>query len=239
MGARGNKALVAWQNNLDAYTARVDAANAIITRLNNGENIAPETAFAALELVQQAKDSSLLITLALAAPVLKIRIGNTLKGLPHSRINLPQSEIDRISGIPKGSRPPPSSYLSKAQIDAHLARFDEGAVRFTSRTDVDKYGTAGNSEAFVMPKSEFDRIVSEAGGDLRVVEQRLGLDDGYLSSGDIMAVRISRQDMPDLRIPSGNESGARNQWVPGGFTSGRVPEAVVDLSNAPFTEIPF
>lgn len=45
--------------------------------------------------------------------------------------------------------------------------------------------------------------------------------------------------MPDLRIPSGNEGGANSQWVPGGFTAGGVPEAVVDLTNAPFTEVPF
>lgn len=107
------------------------------------------------------------------------------------------------------------------------------------RKDVDNYGTARNSEAFVMPKSEFDRIVSDAGGDLRIIEQRLGLSRGYLSSGEAMAVHINRQVMPDLRLPSGNERGANSQWTPGGFTSGGVPEAVVDLTNAPFTEIPF
>ncbi|WP_404401314.1 hypothetical protein [Pelagibacterium halotolerans] len=90
-----------------------------------------------------------------------------------------------------------------------------------------------------MPKSEFDRIVAEADGNLRVVEQRLGLDAGYLSSGDTMAVHIQRQHMPDLHVPSGNEGGANSQWLPGGHTSGGVPEAVVDLTKAPFTEIQY
>mgnify|MGYP002651150812 CR=1 FL=1 len=31
-----------------------------------------------------------------------------------------------------------------------------------------------------------------------------------------------------LRMPSGNELGANDQWVPGGFTSGGVPEATID-----------
>ena len=33
----------------------------------------------------------------------------------------------------------------------------------------------------------------------------------------------------DIKIPSGNEDGANALWEPGGFTSGGVPEAVVDL----------
>lgn len=32
-----------------------------------------------------------------------------------------------------------------------------------------------------------------------------------------------------MRVPSGNESGAwQDFWEPGGFTSGGIPEAVVD-----------
>lgn len=32
-----------------------------------------------------------------------------------------------------------------------------------------------------------------------------------------------------MRVPSGNESGAwQSFWEPGGFTSGGIPEAVVD-----------
>jgi len=31
-----------------------------------------------------------------------------------------------------------------------------------------------------------------------------------------------------LRIPSGNEPGTNENWVPGGYTSKKVPEAVVD-----------
>lgn len=41
-----------------------------------------------------------------------------------------------------------------------------------------------------------------------------------------------RQDIDDvskcnLRIPNGNESGANSFWIPGGYTSGGVPEAIV------------
>ena len=144
---------------------------------------------------------------------------------------------DEIINIPHGSRPDPSTYLSDTQIQAHLSTFDEGAVRFASREKVEKYGTAGNSEAFVLPKKEFDRVVKDSNGDLRAVEIKLGLPKGYLGDGDTMAVYIKPEDIKNIRIPSGNEGGANNQWVAGGYTNGGVPEAVVDLSKTPFTEI--
>ena len=31
-----------------------------------------------------------------------------------------------------------------------------------------------------------------------------------------------------IRVPSGNEGGANELWLPGGYTSGGVPEAVID-----------
>ena len=38
----------------------------------------------------------------------------------------------------------------------------------------------------------------------------------------------------NISLPSGNEMGANNNWIPGGYTSGGIPEAVVyDLDNTP------
>ena len=154
-------------------------------------------------------------------------------------INLNQpATIDDVASIPKGERPDPSTYMSQTDLAEHEALFDEGAVRFTSRRAVEEYGTAGSSEAFVMPKSEFDNVLKESGGDLRVVEQKLGLDLGYLGDKDTMAVYIKPEDMKDIKIPSGNEAGANNYWIPGGKTSGGVSEGVLDLSETPFTELP-
>ena len=39
-------------------------------------------------------------------------------------------------------------------------------------------------------------------------------------------------------LPSGNERGANDKWVPGGYTSGRVIEAVMDFpASLPFKEL--
>lgn len=155
-------------------------------------------------------------------------------------VKLSQNKINEILSTAKGQRPDPSAYLSQAEIDAHLSKFSGGAVRFASADDVVKYGTAGPPNGgFVMPKSEFDSLIRQAGGDMRVVERKLGLDSGTLTSGKTVALEIKPQDMKNLRVPSGNEGGANSHWIPGGYTSGGVPEAVMDFANAPFTPIPF
>lgn len=43
-------------------------------------------------------------------------------------------------------------------------------------------------------------------------------------------IRIDVEDISDLniRIPSGNETGANSLWFPGGFTSGGIAEAITD-----------
>ncbi|MFV8333994.1 hypothetical protein [Flavobacterium sp. GSP14] len=140
--------------------------------------------------------------------------------------------------IPKGSRPLPSTYLKPEYITKHIAKFDDGAVRFTSRTSFNKYGTLGPDGGFVLPKSELDRVLTETGGDLRLVEQKLGLDNGYLGDGDVMIVFIEKKNFNELNLPSGNEGGANSFWLPGGYTSGGVPEATMNFSAKPiFSEI--
>jgi len=41
-------------------------------------------------------------------------------------------------------------------------------------------------------------------------------------------VRVDIDNPANVRIPDGNELGANAQWVPGGKTSGGIPEATID-----------
>ncbi|SLM63231.1 VENN motif pre-toxin domain-containing protein [Dickeya aquatica] len=150
---------------------------------------------------------------------------------------LSQSKINEIVNTPKGQRPEPSTYMSKAEIDSHLAKFDDGAVRFASMDDVKKYGTLGPDSGFVMPKSEFDKLIKESSGNLRVVEQKLGLESGYLGNSNTGIFYIQKQDLKNLKIPSGNEPGANQFWLPGGKTSGGISEAVMDFSHKPNAQL--
>ena len=144
----------------------------------------------------------------------------------------------RVIDTPRGQRPPVDTYLQAEQIERHLASFDEGAIRFTARDKVEKYGTLANGEGFVMPAKEFDALMGRSGGDLRAVERELGLDPGYLGDSNTFVAFVERGDLDGLRIPTGNEWGANQNWLPGGYTSGGVPEAVADLpKGTPFTEV--
>jgi hypothetical protein len=77
----------------------------------------------------------------------------------------------------------------------------------------------------VLPKSYVAQTINDAGGDVRKLEQLLGLDRGYLGDNPVL-VEVAKPAR--LRMPSGNEPGANLQWRPGGYTSGGVPEAVID-----------
>jgi len=142
---------------------------------------------------------------------------------PKVGINLSQNQIDNIILTPKGQRPDPLTYMSKADIDAHLAKFDSGVTKFSASPPSGAVGPPGGT--FVMPKAEADQLIKQADGDLHRLEKLLGLNKGDLGSNP---VRIDVNKPSGLRMSSGNELGANNYWLPGGKTSGGISEATVD-----------
>jgi hypothetical protein len=131
-----------------------------------------------------------------------------------------------------GSRPAPETYLRADYIAEQLAKFDDGIVRFTTKSKINQYGTLGSNEAFVIPASEYNKLRIETGNNLSVIEQRLGLNPGDLTNDDVVIAFIKRVDIGEIKIPSGNEGGAiPGLWLPGGKTAGGYSEAIVDLSN--------
>jgi len=164
----------------------------------------------------------------------------TTPGTGSTKPHLDQATADQIVNTPKGQRPDPRSYLSQADIDAHLQPFrDSGAIRFANRGDVNSYGTLGPpGGTFTLPKSEFDALLKRSGGDYGKVETELGLEPGTLTNGNTVIAYIAPQDLQGLRVPDGNEIGANKNWIPGGYTSGGVPEATVDTpAGLPYKEI--
>lgn len=132
------------------------------------------------------------------------------------------SEAD-ILAIPKGERPDPSTYLTKSYQEAHAELFKDGAVRIQPNAPT---GTIGRTETWVFPKSLADDAIAKSGGDVRVMEELLGLPDGYLEASP---VRVDIPQVTGYKIPTGNEFGANEFWRPGGATwPGGLPEAVID-----------
>jgi hypothetical protein len=84
-----------------------------------------------------------------------------------------------------------------------------------------------------MPKNEADALMSATQGDPRALEKALGLHEGFLDSRKLVRIDISHPDDFNLRIPSGNEAGANEQWIPGGLLPDGAAEAVVDGGKIP------
>jgi hypothetical protein len=146
------------------------------------------------------------------------------QGVPTLSIGsgLTYSETADILAAPKGARPDPGTYLPPDFVEQYLGQFDDGATKIAASAPTGVVGPPGGT--FVMPSSVADSLISNANniGDL---EQSLGLEPGTLGSSP---VRIDVASPSGLRMSSGNELGANSQWVPGGYTTGGIPEATVD-----------
>jgi hypothetical protein len=136
---------------------------------------------------------------------------------------LTQAQIDDIINIPRGERPDPSTYLSPEYIDQHLSQFRNGATKIYASVPTGAVGPAEGT--FVMPSSVADDLIRQANGDVKVLEQLLGFAPGDLGDAP---VRVDVAEPHGLRMPTGNERGVNDYWLPGGYTSGGVPEAIID-----------
>ncbi|WP_419765268.1 MAG: DUF637 domain-containing protein [Arcobacter sp.] len=141
-------------------------------------------------------------------------------------------KIQKIISIPKGQRPNPSTYMSKVQMESQLEKFNDGAVRFTTESNFNKYGIAqSDGTSFIMTKQQADLLLINAKGNSSIVEKELGLPSGFLETNKIVRIDIPQPKELNIRIPSGNEAGVNNLWIPGGkLPSGKL-EAVIDVGN--------
>ena len=138
---------------------------------------------------------------------------------------------DQVINFPKGQRPSPTIYLEEGYINTHYSRFDEGASFLIPKESLDKYGRSmiGRPDGqFVMSKIEMDDLLLKAGGNLSVIEKELGIPFGLWKNKELVRINISKPRELNLRIPSGNESGANNLWLPGGKLPKGYNEAVIN-----------
>lgn len=156
-------------------------------------------------------------------------------GEPDSNSGRSRTEtFDSIKKIPKGQRPSPESYMSPEEIAEHGKRFENGASRLTLKNNLKKYGPGQkDGTTFVMPKDEMDKLIKSAGGDKAKLESALGLPKGTLDNDELVRIDITDPKALKVRMPSGNEAGANDLWLPGGKLPTGNHEAVVDIGSAP------
>lgn len=74
-----------------------------------------------------------------------------------------------------------------------------------------------------------DKTYKMANGEVDKFEELLGFPKGHISSGGGF----------NIMIPLGNEFGANEFWILGGYTSGGMPKAVIDRVLKSLAEIIF
>lgn len=134
--------------------------------------------------------------------------------------------------MPKGERPTPSSYLCPNYIVVHLSTFLQGASLLVPKDILDKYGRAligrPDNTLFIMSKEQMDCLLEEADGSMDQIEAALGIPRGYWEGRIICRIDIPHPENFHLRMPSGNEQGVNDLWLPGGYLWQGYREAIID-----------
>lgn len=139
----------------------------------------------------------------------------------------------------KGRRQDPDNYLDSDYIEAHKKKFEEkGGTRFYLTESYNKYGPGQrDGTTFVIPTSEFDRIRGEAKTP-QELGRMLGLGEDFFvkadgTPADITLAQFTPAEMEagNHRMPSGNEAGANDLWIPGGYLPSGIPEATLDVKK--------
>ncbi|SAD49646.1 RhsB [Enterobacter hormaechei] len=128
-------------------------------------------------------------------------------------------------GISKPDFPNPATYLDAGKISRHLELFKGGVTKFVwgINPEFSHLGPPGGH--FVMPRTVADDLIRRSGGNIPKLDRLLGLNAGDLGDAPL---RVDINNPTGLRMPTGNERGANEFWLPGGYTSGDIPEAAID-----------
>ena len=89
------------------------------------------------------------------------------------------------------------------------------------------------SGQFIIPRGRMDRLLAEAGGDIDVVKETLGIP-AHTWNEPMRRVDINNPLLHNARLPSGLERGANEFFRWGGYTNRGLPEAVI--SQAPVAD---
>lgn len=147
---------------------------------------------------------------------------------------------DEITSIPKGKRPLPSNYLKSRYIRRHVRSFKRGASFLIPETILDKFGRnilGRNDGQFMMNKHDMDDLLAKAQGRVIIIETELGIPAGLWQNGRIIRIDIPKPKRLHIRIPSGNEIGANELWIPGGKLPNGYSESVIDpIPKGKYTE---
>ncbi|PXZ08195.1 type IV secretion protein Rhs, partial [Gilliamella apicola] len=154
-----------------------------------------------------------------------------------NRPPLSEKKAREIAGLEKDQRPANVlEYLSKEYVDAHLALFEQEGASFIVVDDwlvrdLEMGHKTLAPDKFVALRSDMEKILAEyraAGNDRRILCERLGLNPKDIEGARIYVVHIKPNDIRfKFGMSTGKEVGANDKWLPGGWTSGGIREAIL------------
>lgn len=154
-----------------------------------------------------------------------------------STFSLAPEDSARVINVPKGQRPEATDYLPEEYVNEHLSLFANGASRFMSEENYQRYGIAQrDGTTFVMPRDQADALLFNTKGNTNSLELSLGLDAGLLDTNNLLRIDIPKPAEFNLRIPSGNEAGANSHWIPGGKLPNGDSEAIINGRDVPSSD---
>lgn len=150
----------------------------------------------------------------------------------YPRVEIDEKKRKMLVNLPKEKRPAPETYLPPKAIEEHLNIFKrEGVAKIISKeslenSKIDYSGYIGPKEGqYATSEVIIEKAIKASDGDPRKLEKLLALDEGSLGENPVI---IKPKKVSFLEFPSGNEKGANAYWNPGGYTSGGIPEVVVN-----------
>ena len=150
----------------------------------------------------------------------------------YPRANIDDETRQMLISMKKEDRLDPYNYLQPKEIEEHLKIFEEeGVVKIISAEQLENSknnygGSIGPKEGqYATSKIAALKAIKSSNGSPRELEKRLGLAEGGLGDKPVLIVP---NDIEFLKYPSGKELGANEKWGPGAFTSGGLPEVVVN-----------
>lgn len=147
---------------------------------------------------------------------------------------LTQSQVDHIINTPKGQRPAPQTYLSQDYIDTHLKQFEDQSSRIITRKSYEEYGVGKPDQLgseFVSTKNDIDEILKNANGNKEEIAKALGIPKAQIENSSLVRIDFIKPS-ENLHMPSGNEFGANNQWLPGGKLPTGKSEAIMSTKDS-------
>ena len=138
-------------------------------------------------------------------------------------------------------RPDPSTYLSKEYIDAHMKKFEDGAACIMRRDHFENFKDFPDLEnKFITTKQDIETLIRDSNKNIEYLKEKLGITDKKYPKDpkNIYVIYFTPQQLKNASIPSGNEGGANELWIPGGYTASENafghPELVITI---PKTEV--